>query len=328
MSAPLARPLAAAAFASFLDTAAAAFVDKGFGTFSCFDCECQSPSLPPPSPPPLPPLPAFPPSPPPTCEDDGNPVQRLAAGAVAGAFAAAAIYGRAPTKRTRNVKTQTPPQPYVPPPPPSRHCQTDLPRDQECQTAPLPPPPPNSIEREMQTVPTTYYFDAGAQTDAAASASAGVQAVATAREVGAMTLPLELFEQQELQRLALAGRPPAPAASAAACQTEPPPRAHSTSQTNLPTPAATQTLPVTKGAPIGTQTVAEDCWVGVPAVTQTVDTGTNVLTVEYQHKAVIVNRGAQTVDEAIEMASAATQSEERHRLATDRPPLREYVGNF
>ena len=40
-----------------------------------------------------------------------------------------------------------------------------------------------------------------------------------------MTLPLELFEQQELQRLALAGRPPAPAASAAACQTEPPPRA-------------------------------------------------------------------------------------------------------
>ena len=47
-----------------------------------------------------------------------------------------------------------------------------------------------------------------------------------------MTLPLELFEQQELQRLALAGRPPAPAASAAACQTEPPPRAHSTSQTN------------------------------------------------------------------------------------------------
>ena len=116
------------------------------------------------APPPLPPLPAFPPSPPPTCEDDGNPVQRLAAGAVAGAFAAAAIYGRAPTKRTRNVKTQTPPQPYVPPPPPSRHCQTDLPRDQECQTAPLPPPPPNSIEREMQTVPTTYYFDAGAQT--------------------------------------------------------------------------------------------------------------------------------------------------------------------
>ena len=48
----------------------------------------------------------------------------------------------------------------------------------------------------------------------------------------------------------------------------------------------------------------------------------------YQHKAVIVNRGAQTVEEAIEMASAATQSEERHRLATDRPPLREYVGNF
>ena len=141
-----------------------------------------------------------------------------------------------------------------------------------------------------------------------------------------MTLPLELFEQQELQRLALAGRPPAPAASAAACQTEPPPRAHSTSQTNLPTPAATQTLPVTQGAPIGTQT--ESVWVGVPAVTQTVDTGTNVLTVEYQHKAVIVNRGAQTVEEAIEMASAATQSEERHRLATDRPPLREYVGNF
>ena len=46
----------------------------------------------------------------------------------------------------------------------------------------------------------------------------------------------------------------------------------------------------------------------MPAVTQTVDTGTNVLTVEYQHKAVIVNRGAQTVEEAIEMASAATQS--------------------
>ena len=41
-----------------------------------------------------------------------------------------------------------------------------------------------------------------------------------------------------------------------------------------------------------------------------------------------MNRGAQTVEEAIEMASAATQSEERHRLATDRPPLREYVGNF
>ena len=100
MSSTLARPLAAAAFA--FQSAHAAFVDKGFGTFSCFDCECQSP-----------PLPAFPPSPPPTCEDDGNPVQRLAAGAVAGAFAAAAIYGRAPTKRTRNVKTQTPPQPYV-----------------------------------------------------------------------------------------------------------------------------------------------------------------------------------------------------------------------
>ena len=147
MSSTLSRPLAAAAFAStFLDTAAAAFVDKGFGTFSCFDCECQSPSLPPPSPPPLPPLPAFPPSPPPTCEDDGNPVQRLAAGAVAGAFAAAAIYGRAPTKRTRNVKTQTPPQPYV-------------------------PPPPNSIEREMQTVPTTYYFDADAAASVCAPAS-------------------------------------------------------------------------------------------------------------------------------------------------------------
>ena len=39
-------------------------------------------------------------------------------------------------------------------------------------------------------------------------------------------------------------------------------------------------------------------------------------------------RRAGRVEEAIEMASAATQSEERHRLATDRPPLREYVGNF
>ena len=142
-----------------------------------------------------------------------------------------------------------------------------------------------------------------------------------------MTLPLELFEQQELQRLALAGRPPDPPRA-------PPPARPS--RRRAPLDLADESADAGghadaaghQGRAIGTQTVAEDCWVGVPAVTQTVDTGTNVLTVEYQHKAVIVNRGAQTVEEAIEMASAATQSEERHRLATDRPPLREYVGNF
>ena len=178
----------------------------------------------------------------------------------------------------------------------------------------------------MQTVPTTYYFDAGAQTDAAASASArraGGRDRARGRRDDA---PLEPSSSRSCSASRWRGGRRA-RRERRRLLTEPPPRAHSTSQTNLPTPAATQT-PVTKGAPIGTQTVAEDCWVGVPAVTQTVDTGTNVLTVEYQHKAVIVNRGAQTVEEAIEMASAATQSEERHRLATDRPPLREYVGNF
>ena len=137
----------------------------------------------------------------------------------------------------------------------------------------------------MQTVPTTYYFDAGAQTDAAASASAGA-GVATAREVGAMTLPLEPSSSRSCS--ARAG-----AAGARRKRRCLPDRAAAARALDLADESADAGGHADAAGHPGRadRHQTESVWVGVPAVTQTADTGTSVLTVEYQHKAT-VNRGA------------------------------------